>query len=156
MNYVTDDWGRSVPAIGAPGSVARVACERPKLLGQLNALYFQSHDSPGRAVDEALELIRKNGISSAMETASLLKASNYGSEGEGSVTSMVLNTLGEPPGKSADTGVMVATAQAIAARLKEQGWTRTNFAHALRGELERGNGSISGIVPEASAKIPKV
>lgn len=89
MNYVTDDYGRTVIAVGAPGSVERVKVERPKLIDRLNSLYFQAYDSPGRAVDEAVDMIRANGIRSEMETANILKASHYGEEGPGSVTDLV-------------------------------------------------------------------
>ena len=89
MNHVTDDYGRTVIAVGAPGSVERVKVERPKLIDRLNSLYFQEYDSPGRSVDCAVEMIRDAGIRHELETASVLKASHYGAERPGSVTDLV-------------------------------------------------------------------
>ena len=89
MNHVTDDYGRIVVSVGAPGSIERVKVERPKLIDRLNSLYFQAYNSPGRAVDCAVEMIRAAGIRSELETASVLKASHYGEEIPGSVTDLV-------------------------------------------------------------------
>ena len=89
MNHVTNDYGQTVIAVGAPGSIERVKVERPKLIDQLNSLYFQAYDSPGRAVDEAVEMMRADGIRSELETSSLLKSSHYGEERPGSVTDLV-------------------------------------------------------------------
>jgi hypothetical protein len=89
MNHTTDDYGRTVISVGAPGSIERMKVERPKLIDRLNSLYFEAYNSPGRAVDCAVELIRNAGIRSELETASLLKASCYGEEPRGSVTDIV-------------------------------------------------------------------
>ena len=97
MNHVTDDYGRSVVAVGAPGGIERVKVERPKLIERLNSLYFQSYGSPGRAVDEAVDMIRAAGIRSELETVSLLKASHYGEERPGSVTDLVCSIANIPP-----------------------------------------------------------
>jgi hypothetical protein len=91
VNKVKDDFGQWVEAVGAPASVERVKVERPKLLDRINNLYFQAFDSPGRAVDEALRMIRDAGIRSELETRSLLSASAYSQEGPGSVTQLVMS-----------------------------------------------------------------
>ena len=91
MNYIVDDYGKTVIAIGAPGSVERAKVQYPKLIDNLNALYFSAYESPGRAVDEAIEKIRAAGINSPLETKSVLQASNYANEPSGSVTSLTLS-----------------------------------------------------------------
>ena len=50
MNYTTDDQGRSVPAVGAPGSLARFQVEHPNLIAWVK--------TPGRSVDEAVRELR--------------------------------------------------------------------------------------------------
>ena len=89
MNHTTNDYGQSVIAVGAPGSIERAKVERPRLIERLNGLYFNAYESPGRAVDEAVEMIRAEGITDERETATLLKVSHYGEEQPGSVTDLV-------------------------------------------------------------------
>ena len=89
MNYTTNDYGQRVIAVGAPGSIERAKVERPKLVELLNRLYFNAYESPGKAVDEAVEAIRAEGITDERETATILKASHYGEEQPGSVTDIV-------------------------------------------------------------------
>jgi hypothetical protein len=73
VNHVTNDKGVSVIAVGAPGSLARVKVEYPRLIERLNALYN------GEAkLDVAIEEIRSKGITSELETNSLIEASHYG------------------------------------------------------------------------------
>jgi len=91
VNKVKNDYDQWVEAVGAPASIERVKVERPKLLERINSLYFQSYDSPGRAVDEAVQMIRDAGIRSELETRSLLSASAYSQEGPGSVTQLVMS-----------------------------------------------------------------
>ena len=90
MNTITNDHGQSVLAVGAPGSIERVKVEYPKLIARLNTLYHEACDSPGRAVDEAVQMIRDAGITSYLETNSLLAASDYSLERSGSVTALVM------------------------------------------------------------------
>jgi len=90
MNHTTNDRGEYVIAIGAPGSIARVTVEYPMLIAELNDLYENAGDCYGRMVDEAVKLIRASGIKSKLETQSVLAASYYGQEPEGSVTSLLL------------------------------------------------------------------
>lgn len=90
MNYTEDDYGRRVVAVGAPGSIERMRCERPQLIDRLNSLYWQAHESPGRAVDEALALIRRAGVDNPLETNSILLASDYSLESNGTVTALLL------------------------------------------------------------------
>lgn len=82
MNHITNDRGETVIAVGAPASVARVQVERPRLIERLNSIFFQECDSPARALDEAIEAIRAEGIKSPLETSSLLKASHFGKVAE--------------------------------------------------------------------------
>ena len=91
MNYLTDDYGRSVISVGSPASVERVKVEYPKLINNLNSLYYSAYDCAGKAVDEAVQLVRDAGITSKMETNSILMASCYGQEPRGSVTQLVLS-----------------------------------------------------------------
>lgn len=80
MNSIKNDFGQIVPAIGSPASVERVRVEYPKLIGRLNKVYAESHSTYGRGVDVAIGIIRSSGIRSELETASLLKASDYNQE----------------------------------------------------------------------------
>ena len=89
-NHVQNDRGEWVIAVGAPGSMERVRVERPSLIERLNNLYLQSDGCCGRCVDEAIEMIRSEGIRSEMETRSLLSVSLYGEEPEGSVAKLVM------------------------------------------------------------------
>lgn len=89
-NHITNDHGETVIAIGAPGSEARALCEWPGLIAKLNLLYEASSASPGRRVDDAVMLIRAAGVTSDMETSSILQASSYGSEPPGSVAAYVI------------------------------------------------------------------
>lgn len=44
-NYVTNDRGIKVVAVGMPGSVARMKCEHPQFIDHLSSLYFQSESN---------------------------------------------------------------------------------------------------------------
>ena len=102
MNHAVDDYGRTVISVGAPGSIERVKVERPKLIDRLNSLYYQAYESHGKAVDEAVEMIRAAGIRSELETASVLLASNYGEEMQGSVTALVCSLAPASPANPLD------------------------------------------------------
>lgn len=93
MNYIKNDYEKHVISIGSPGSIERVKIQYPKLIEQLNSLYFESYDSGSRRVDLAVEIIRQVGITSDLETSSILKASKYGEEVSGSVTDMVCSFM---------------------------------------------------------------
>ncbi len=95
MNHVTNDYGQNVIAVGAPGSIQRAKVERPRLIERLNSLYCNAYESPGRAVDEAVQMIRNEGIRSEMETISILQASYYGEEQPGSITNLVCKFVKE-------------------------------------------------------------
>lgn len=95
MNTIVDDYGRTVLAVGAPASIERVKIEYPKLIDSLNGLYNSAYGSYGRGIDEAIQKIRDRGIKSEMETKSILMASNYAKEPQGSVTSLVTNMAAE-------------------------------------------------------------
>lgn len=97
MNHTQNDRGEDALAVGAPGSVERVKKERPELIGQLDQLYLGSLDSPGRGIDQAVEMIRAAGIKNPLETNSILAASNYSREPEGSVTALVTRVGNAPP-----------------------------------------------------------
>lgn len=82
MNYVVNDLGKAVVAIGAPGSVQRVAVERPALIISLNfyALCgFPTKDGDFDPFPEeaAIELIKQHGITSALEIESILQNTYY-------------------------------------------------------------------------------
>ena len=89
MNHIIDDRGTSVISIGAPGSLARVKVQWPRLIERLNALYFSAYESHGKAIDEAVEMIRDSGITSEMETTNIILSSHYKDEPIGSVTHIV-------------------------------------------------------------------
>lgn len=88
MNYVTDDYGRSVISVGAPGSIERIKCERPKLLARVNSQW--DTELYGHGIDYALKEIRDAGISDPSETTTILKASYFALERPGSVTDLVM------------------------------------------------------------------
>lgn len=44
MNTITNDMGRVVPAVGAPGSVARMRCQYPGALARFAAAYADTDD----------------------------------------------------------------------------------------------------------------
>jgi hypothetical protein len=60
-------------AIGAPGSIERVKVEYPKIIEELDSLYYQQALS-----SDAIEYIRAKGIKSRLETNSLMEASMWG------------------------------------------------------------------------------
>jgi hypothetical protein len=78
VNYVKNDLGENVLAVGAPGSIARVKQEYPKLISELNNLYWIAQEDYGQGIDQAVELIRNAGIKGSLETNSILEASRYG------------------------------------------------------------------------------
>ena len=90
MNRIKDDKGNIVPAWGAPASIARMKSEYPKLIEQINNLYWSAYECHGKAVDEAIDMIRQAGITTDMETASVLMASEYKNETTDSVTGIVM------------------------------------------------------------------
>lgn len=65
MNYIPDDKGNMVLAIGAPGSIERVRVQYPDLIERCR----RQETSP------AVALIRARGITSLLETANILTAS---------------------------------------------------------------------------------
>lgn len=65
------------------------SANRQQLIDRLNNLYWTAYEEPGRAVDQAIELIRAAGISDPLETTDLLLAS-HSHEQPGSVTDLVL------------------------------------------------------------------
>jgi hypothetical protein len=94
-NYVENDRGEMVVAVGAPGSLERVKVEWPSLIERLDNLWCnaQAYKSPGDRVDEALEMMLAAGITSPIEKCSLLEASLYRHAGPGSVTALVKSHL---------------------------------------------------------------
>lgn len=68
MNYVVNDRGDLVIAIGAPASIERMVVERPALIQQVNNLSNAAL---------ALTLIKASGIACRLETESILMASKH-------------------------------------------------------------------------------
>ena len=91
MNKIQNDYGELVVAVGAPGSIARVKCERPGLIDSINRMYDDYYGCPGRGIDDVIEAIRKAGIRSSLQTRSILAATRYAEEPQGSVTSLVMS-----------------------------------------------------------------
>lgn len=79
MNTIENDYGQVVIAVGAPGSQERVKAQYPKLINALISLYFQavSENSPGLAIDEAIQMIRDVGVRGRMETDNILSFTPY-------------------------------------------------------------------------------
>ena len=80
VNHVKNDIGETVIAIGAPGSPARVKIEYPALIEKINKIYWRGYESYGKAQDEAIEEIRRAGISDRLTTISLMEVSLYGQD----------------------------------------------------------------------------
>ncbi len=72
MNFVMNDQGDFVVAIGAPGSVERARIEFPGLIQKLDSYY-----SEGLPLDKALNVIRDAGAR-GIEIQSVLTLSMYG------------------------------------------------------------------------------
>ncbi len=55
MNTTIDDYGRTVTAVGASGSIERVKVEHPKLMSRLSSLYWEAmaYTPPGRYIHYA-------------------------------------------------------------------------------------------------------
>ena len=77
MNYIKNDKGLFVTAIGAPGSIERVKCEWPGLIERLNDLYDKNKGRPSRNIQKAFKMIRDAGVKSKLEKRSIILASNY-------------------------------------------------------------------------------
>ena len=91
MRYLTDDYGRSVISVGAPGSIERAKAQYPRLIDRINSLYWQAEGCPGRGVDEALDMIRADGIKNGLETNSILLSTMYKEQcGKWSVTDLII------------------------------------------------------------------
>lgn len=72
MNYLHNDRGQRVIAEGYPGSQARVRCEYPQLIAEL-----QERRTNGKTAAAALRLIREAGVRGMMEYESLLLEAGY-------------------------------------------------------------------------------
>lgn len=94
MNTIINDYGKTVTAVGADGSIERVRVQYPKLINALNVIYNNAvaYHAYGMGIDDAVKRIRQYGIDDALTTRNLLLASHYAREAEraGSVTAMVI------------------------------------------------------------------
>ena len=91
MNHVRNDMGEMVVAVGNNISVARARVRWPKLIGELNALYYEAkaYRYAGVGIDIAIEKIREAGVTGKYETRAILEATQYVNEPDGSATSIV-------------------------------------------------------------------
>ena len=67
MNYIINDKGEHVIAIGAPGSIARAKIEHPVKIEVINESYAE-----GAEKQEAIDFLIGHGIKSPMEQRSIL------------------------------------------------------------------------------------
>jgi len=72
-NYITNDRGETVIAVGAPASRARVEVEYPVLIGEIDELYALGADYL-----EAERLIRGRGITSEYEIQAIMSHTIFG------------------------------------------------------------------------------
>ena len=66
-NHITNDAGKLVIAIGAPGSIARAEVEHPNKIAAINEMYCQ-----GAEREEAIIFLKESGINSEMERESIM------------------------------------------------------------------------------------
>ena len=71
-NYITNDGGTQVLAIGAPGSIARAEVEHPLKIAAIDEMYCQAADR-----DEAVLFLKESGINSEMERESIMHHTCY-------------------------------------------------------------------------------
>jgi hypothetical protein len=75
MIHLTDDYGREVIAVGAPGSVARMECQYPKLLDRVSTLHMHCFSYPGsNCDDEIIQAMLDAGLESKLEAESVVTA----------------------------------------------------------------------------------
>jgi len=127
VNHVVNDKGEMVIAIGAPGSIERAKVQWPALIERLNRLYASAYESYGKAVDEAYQMIRDAGVKGRMETDSILLASDYRNESEGSVLSLTRGIDGLPPMQARKTTTMT--------KKQASNWVKKNCVFAQKQEL---------------------
>ena len=89
MNHVLSDRGESVVACGAPGSLARVQCERPALIEHIGVMR-DIEEVEGRlaASDSSTllaALLHNHGVDSPMESSAVMLAGGYSEESAGDV-----------------------------------------------------------------------
>lgn len=77
-NYTLNDKGQEVLAIGAPGSIVRVQVEYPSLIEKINSFWFQFAEGNYRqGIPEVIDMIREAGITSHLETESIIKSTYF-------------------------------------------------------------------------------
>ena len=72
MNYIQNDYGKYVIAIGAPGSIARVRVQYPKLIDRLRSLHMQQISYNSFVLDDIITSLIDAGIESKMEVESVI------------------------------------------------------------------------------------
>lgn len=71
-NHITDDYGRDVVAIGAPGSIMRMGVEFPKLIAEVASYHMQAFSYHISCDDEIVRAIVSAGISSYSEAEAII------------------------------------------------------------------------------------
>ena len=137
VNHVVNDKGETVIAIGAPGSIERAKVQWPALIEQLNRLYSSAYESYGKAVAEVYQMNRDAGVKGRMETDSILLASDYRNESEGSVLSLTRRIDGLPPMQARKTTTMT--------KKQASNWIQKNCVFAM-------NNSALSMVKTAAAE----
>ena len=89
-NYVTNDRGEDVVAVGQDSSIERARAAWPALIETINVLHRRSEGEPGRCVDKAIDLVRAVGVQDSVLTRAIIAASEYRNERQGSVTHLAL------------------------------------------------------------------
>jgi hypothetical protein len=94
-NYIENDRGEMVIAVGAPGSIERAKVQWPELIRKLDSLFcFASgYELPGKSIDDAVTMISSAGVTTKAEKLAVLNASLYVNEGPGTVAELVRGTL---------------------------------------------------------------
>ena len=73
MIHIIDDYGRTVIAIGAPGSRARVRVQYPKLIERISSLHLQNYSYGSYVADDMVTAMIDAGIESKLEAESLVE-----------------------------------------------------------------------------------
>lgn len=74
MIYIQNDYGKDVISVGAPGSLAHVKVQYPKLIDRVSYLHMHAFSYHTNCDDEIVAAMIEAGIESRMEVESVVQA----------------------------------------------------------------------------------